>query len=309
MLPSGPLWTQTSQTIDRALAEVAARQHGNVTRAQLLALGVGVQAIKYRVAIGRLHRVHRGVYAVGKRAVTPLERAPAAVLACGPGALLSHGSAMALWGFFKHWDEPLEVTVAGQRRLRAITVHRSRTLAQRDATRQLGIAVTSPARTLLDCAPRLSEKGLSRAVNEALLSRYLHRPALAELLHRCGHLEGARRLARFAGPRQGPTRSELEDAFLSFCRRYGLPQPAVNVKVGGYEVDAFYEAEQVIVELDGWEYHSSREAFEQDRERDANAIAGGIPTVRVTWERIHKAPQREAARLDAILASRRARAG
>ncbi len=208
----------------------------------MLALGLGRDAIRYRETIGRLHRAHRGVYAVGKRPITPPERAAGAVLACGPGALLSHGSAMALWGLSKRWDEPFEVTVAGHRRPSAITVHRSRTLARRDATRQLGIAVTSPARTLLDYAPRLTERALARAVNDALHSRYLHRSALAELVDRCGHLEGASRLATFIGPHHGPTRSELEDAFLAFCRRYGLPQPAVNVKVGGYEVDAFYES-------------------------------------------------------------------
>lgn len=309
MLPNGPLWPQTSQTIDQALAALAARQHGNVTRRQLLALGLKADAISYRVEIGRLHRLHRGVYAVGKRAVTPLERAAAAVLACGPGALLSHASAMALWGFSKRWDEPFEVTIAGQRRPGAVTVHRSQALARRDATRQLGIAVTSPARTLLDCTPRLSEKALTRVVNDALHSRYLHLSALAELLDRCGHHKGAGRLAPFVGTRHGPTRSELEDEFIAFCTRYGLPQPAINVKVGGYEVDAFYEAEQMIVELDGWEYHSSREAFELDRERDADAIAGGIPTLRITWERMRQAPRKEAARLHAILASRRARAG
>src|SRR5438309_2012866 len=92
--------------ISRQIAQIAARQHGNVTRPQLLAIGLGDDAISYRVKTDRLHRVHRGVYAVGRPPAQPIERAAAAVLACGPRAALSHGSAMTLWGFWKRWDEP-----------------------------------------------------------------------------------------------------------------------------------------------------------------------------------------------------------
>ena len=129
---------------------LAATQNGNVTRGQLLELGLNDDAIAYRVKIGRLYRVFRGVYAVGRRPITPQEWASAAVLACGPGAVLSHSSAMALWGYWRHWDKPLEVTVVGDRRTPGIRVHRSATLRRRELTAHLGVRATTPARMLLD---------------------------------------------------------------------------------------------------------------------------------------------------------------
>jgi hypothetical protein len=132
--------------IDRAIADLAERQRGHATRPQLLELGLSPEAIKYRVRIGRLHRVYPGVYGVGHRRPHPIDRSMAAVLACGSGAVLSHGSAAVLWGFFKRWDEPFEVTVARNRRPKDIWVHRCN-LTRADKRRQLGIPVTSPART------------------------------------------------------------------------------------------------------------------------------------------------------------------
>src|SRR5437588_2802942 len=136
--------------IEKAIATTAAQQHGHVTRQQLLSLGLGEKAVTYRVRSGRLHRIHPGIYAVGHRRLHPLDRSHAAVLACGPGAVLSHVSAASLWGFFKRWEEPFEVTVAANRRPKSIRVHRC-ALTPADKARQLGIPVTSPARTVLDC--------------------------------------------------------------------------------------------------------------------------------------------------------------
>ena len=116
----------------------------------------------------------------------------------------------------------------------------------------------------------------------------------------------AQRLQPFIGATDGPTRSEFENAFLAFCARYGLPRPRVNTIVAGHEADAYFEAERLIVELDGWQFHSSRASFESDRDRDANALAKGIGTVRITWERLIDRPQPEAARLHKILEQRRA---
>lgn len=294
-------------SMDAEISHVAARQHGNITRAQLIALGLADGGIGHRVSCGRLYRVHTSVYAVGRPPVTPLERAAAAVLACGPGAALSHGSAMTLWGFFKRWQRQLEVTVPGDRRPDGLKVHRSSTLDRNDMTTQLGIRVTSPARTLLDYAPRMSERSLRRAVNDALLSTHLNRHALAELLARLPRHPGAAALAPFATERGGPTRSEFEDAFIAFCERFGLPRPVINTKVAGYEVDALFERECLIVELDGYAFHSGRTAFERDRNRDADTLAAGYPTVRLTWERMIGGPQREAARLLGILTATRQR--
>jgi hypothetical protein len=291
--------------IDHAIAALGAKQHGNVTRQQLLGLGLSSGAIENRLKAGRLHRVYPGVYGVGKPPVTPLERASAAVLACGPGAALSHRSAMTLWGFLKRWERPLHVTVLGDRRPRGIEVHRSTALTRRDLTKQLGIRVTSPARTLLDAAPSLADKTLKRAVNDARLSTYLHLPDLADVIERFPRHVGAKRLSAVLSRPGGPTRSEWEDFFPAFCEWHDLPVPLMSVRVAGYEVDALFPVERVIVELDSWEYHSSRDAFERDRDRDADNLAAGFETVRITWDRMVLTPSKEAKRLDVVLEARR----
>ncbi|MBV8987744.1 MAG: type IV toxin-antitoxin system AbiEi family antitoxin domain-containing protein [Solirubrobacterales bacterium] len=287
-----------------AVAGVAIRQYGNITRSQLFAARLDDSAIKREVRSGRLFRVHPGVYAVGRPPVTPHEHAAAAVLACGPGAALSHRSAMTLWGFFKRWERPFQVTVSGDRRPAGIEVHRSHALLRRDLTKQLGIRVTSPARTVLDCSPTLSDRSVRRAVNDARLSRYLRLPELADVIERFPRHPGAARLRGLLASPGGPTRSEFEDAFPAFCDCFSLPRPVMGARVAGYEVDALFPAQRVIVELDGWEYHSSRDAFERDRNRDAETLASGLVTVRITWQRLLVAPNREAERLHAILAGR-----
>jgi hypothetical protein len=283
---------------------VAAKQHGNVARAQLLDLGIPDSGIAYRVEIGRLHRVYRGVYAVGRRPVSPHERASGAVLACGPGAALSHGSAMTLWGFWRRWDEPFEVTVPGDRRTKGVAVHRSATVAWRDLTIQLGIRVTSPARTVFDISPRLDDRALKRTVNNALHSEWCGESQFVEVVKRLAHLRQARRIAPLIGLPGTPTRSGWEDDFPAFCQAQGLPTPVMGEPVRGYVVDALFSAERVIVELDSWEFHKGAIAFETDRERDAETLAQGFVTVRITSERISQAPHREAKRLRAILEAR-----
>jgi very-short-patch-repair endonuclease len=294
-----------AEAIDKAIAALAKRQRGYVTRKQLLHLGLRRDAIDYRLRIGRLIPVYAGVYAVGHVPIAAAARAAGALLACGPDAVLSHGSAASLWGFFKRWELPFEVTAVSDRRPRTIRVHRCTSLTPKDIRYHLGLRVTTPARTLLDIAPRLTDKALTRAVNDAQLSNHLRLPALRELLERCSRHPGAKRLAPFLQAPSGPTRSEFEDEFLAFTKRFGLPQPNVNATVGGREVDALFEAERLIVELDGYDYHSSRVAFEGDRERDAEHLLGGFGTVRVTWDRLTKTPRKEARRLGAILARRR----
>jgi hypothetical protein len=287
---------------EAAIAQIAGRQHGYITRAQLLRIGLGAGAIKRRVESGRLIRVYAGVYAVGYIRRTPVARSCAAVLACGEKAMLSHASAASLWGFYKHWDEPFEVTAPSIRRRGGIKVHRCRTLARRDITRQLGIRVTSPARTVLDNAPRLTGKGLSRFVNDALRSPYLHVPALADVLDRNPNHPGAKRVLPYV---RQPTNSPLEDDFVEFAKRYGLPTPTTNTHLLGYEIDVLYPRERVIVEVDSAMYHMDRDSFERDRKRDVIMLEAGIVTVRITDERMATEPQAEADRLLAILAGRR----
>ena len=296
----------SSQGVDVAVAMIAARQNGNITCRQLLDLGLDDKAIAWRVKKGRLYRVFRGVYSVGRRPVTPHEWASAAVLACGAGAALSHGSAMALWGYWRRWDKPFEVTVVGDRRTNGIRVHRSTTLRRRETTTQLGIRVTSPARTVLDMCPRLRDKALKRTVNDALGSPWLTEDQLAETLAHHPTLPGTSRIARLIGLDGTPTRSGWEDDFPQFCADHGLPAPVMGVPLAGYILDALFPDEKVIVELDSWGFHQGKIAFETDRERDAETLARGFVTVRVTEERLDERPAEEAARLHAILTHRRA---
>jgi hypothetical protein len=298
----------SSQAVDRAIARVAAKQRGNITTQQLLGLGLDDAAIAYRVKIGRLHQVFRGVYSVGRPPGSPEDWASAAVLACGSGAALSHGSAMCLWGYWRHWDRPYEVTVVGDRRTKGIRVHRSTTLRRHDVTRQLGIRVTTPARTIFDISPRQTDKAFKRTVSNALHSPWLTQGQLSDAVARHPNLPGAKRTAKLIGLPGTPTRSGWEDDFPAFCERYGLPAPVMGAPLHGYVVDALFVAERVIVELDSKEFHMDPIAFENDRERDATMLEHGFVTVRVTWERIEQRPQREAERLHVILAAHAPRA-
>lgn len=298
--------TNRAHPIDAAIAAVAHRRHGCITRQQLLGLGLGPAAIAHRVRAGRLYRVFTGVYTVGRPPVTPLERACAAVLACGPGAVLSHASAMVLWDVWRRWEEPFEVIAPHFRRRAAINTHRARHLHRREVIVHLGIRTTTLPRALLDCASRLSDRQLARAVNESLRSNYMTRSALGALLAHHPHHPSTSRLVSFVQDTGGPTRSTFEDEFPAFCGRFGLPRPIMNATVAGYEVDALFPAERVIVELDSWTFHRDRQTFETDRDRDADILARtGHVTVRITWKRIERQPGREAERLHRILVARR----
>lgn len=293
--------------IAHQIAHTAARQFGNVKRVQLLELGLSADAINRWVKAGRLYRVHRGVYSVGRPPVTPLERAMASVLACGARAVLSHGSALSLWGIWKRWDTPFHVTIAGDRRLKGIRIHRVRCLDRREITRQQGIPVTTLARAVLDCAPSMRPRSLNRAINDGRLAHHLPVEALLDVV--AGHPShpGSRLIKAALGVSAAdrPTRSQFEDGFPAYCERFGLPIPRMNTIVCGHEVDALFEPEKVIVELDGWSFHSSRASFESDRSRDADTLAAGFVTVRITGDRYRREPRKLAERLHEILASRR----
>ncbi|HWC87765.1 MAG TPA: type IV toxin-antitoxin system AbiEi family antitoxin domain-containing protein [Solirubrobacteraceae bacterium] len=293
--------------LERAIAAVASSQHGVITYQQLLSLGLGRGAIIYRVKMGRLHPLYHGVYAVGHLPVSPYARAIAAVLACGPGAALSHGSALTLWGVTKEWGAPVEVCAPSKHRHPGIRTHRSKTLTAADITEHYGIPVTTPGRTLYDNAPRLTDAALARAVNDLRLAGYLKPASLDEVLARHPRSRSANRLrTHTARPEQAPTRSGFEDLFLLFAERYHLPELEVNAHVAGHEVDIFFPEHRLAVELDSWEHHSERDQFERDRDRDADLAAVAVPTVRVTWERFSGQPAREADRLRRILDRRAA---
>jgi hypothetical protein len=276
-------------------------QNGFITRHQLLELGVTAKAVDGRLRSGRYVAVHHGVYSEGVPRRDPVGRATAAVLACGEGAVLSHGSAASLWGFHARWADTLEVTTTVRRTRPGITVHRSRSLERRDITRHWGIRVTSPARTILDIAPRLTAKQLTRLVNDARLNHLLRIDALVDVLRRNPYHRGTRLLRPFAEDPANPTRSGFEDDFRAFCAAYDLPTPQINVSVNGHEADALFPEQKVIVECDGYETHRDRASFESDRERDAENLRHGFRTVRLTKDRLLGRPGREARRLREIL--------
>ncbi len=284
------MWGQLS-TPDRVIAELAARQHGHVTRSQLLSAGFNAKAIDHRLRIGRLVRRHRGVDAVGHVPPSPNARAMAAVLACGPGAALSHRAAAALWGLIR-WPETLDVTARTDRRVPGVRMHRSRSL---DVTTHYAIPVTTPARTLLDLADVLDPPSLVRAVNDARIRHLTSAHDLQALIAR-----SPGRATRALMPDGPVTRSVFEDAFLAFLARHGLPRPEVNVRIAGYEVDMLWRPQRLVAELDGRAYHGD---FEADRERDADLLAAGLRVFRVTWRRLARAEDREAARLATLLVS------
>jgi hypothetical protein len=250
---------------------------------------------------GALVKRYPGVYAVAPPRHDPQALIAAAVLAGGPHAVASHAAAGWLWGFMPHYQPPAEIILTqGDRRPRHILTHRCRSLQQRDLTRQRGVPTTSPARTALDVAPRLTRRALTRLVNDQLRDGYLDREALGDIVGRNPLHPGTKLLRPFVKDPRDPTDSPFEDDFLSFLRRYGLPVPQTNIWLHGRKVDAFYPDAKLIVELDGWSFHNDQDAFRDDRERDAENLKHGLATMRMTKDRLELTPDREAERLREI---------
>lgn len=289
-----------------AVARVAAEQGGHVTRPQLLAIGLRKRAIEARLENGQLLRVHRGVYAVGRLPTNPLDQARGALLAAGPRAALSGKSAAAFWGLYTRWAQPLELISPLQRRLPGVNARRSTTLTNGDIRTIGGVRVTSPARTLLEIAPRTSIKLLHRFHNELRMRRLIDNEALIDAAARNAYHPGARHLIRLAGASKGEAkRSPFEVDWVPFAARHGLPAYEMNVHVAGRRVDVLFTPDRLILELDGWGTHGTRQAFEDDREQDAVILAAtGIPTIRITRDGLRKCPREQVRRVNAILARR-----
>lgn len=288
---------------DGRIAELAALQHGVVSARQLAALGVSRDAIKHRIAHGRLTRLHRGVYRVGPLG-NDFTGLMAAVLACGPAAVVSHHAAAGLHGLRPEWRGAIDVTVPhGQPRTRpGLRVHR-RPLPEEDRTEAGGIPVTTPARTIRDLAAHATKRDLGRLIEEAQIQRMLDEASLTRAVSQARGLRGARAL-RAAAPRTDPsiTRSEAERRLLELVRRSALPRPHTNARVKGYEVDALWRDQRLVVEVDGFAYHGGRAAFERDRRKDADLLAAGHRVLRVTWRQLADEPEAVVARIAAALA-------
>jgi very-short-patch-repair endonuclease len=265
------------------VAALAARQHGVVTTRQLQRAGITDDAIRRRVESGRLTRLHRGVYLV---ASLPAQFTPemAAVLACGAGAVLSHHSAAALWGIRPPHRGEVHVTVAKRRprQRRGIRVHAA---FEVQGTRHQGIPITTPARTVRDVASLLTQRDFDRAVERALVLRLPGRAEIEALQEE-----------------PSITRSEAEARLLELIVRAELPRPLTNVKVHGYEVDLHWPSHGLVVEVDGFAFHSTRAAFERDRLKDARLQAHGLRVTRVTWRQIAATPEAVLVRLAGALA-------
>jgi hypothetical protein len=269
---------------DARLAAIAARRHGVLNRDQLRAIGFSDTMIRDRVASGRLHRLYRGVYAVGHTIVPREGRYLAAVMACGNGAVLSHRSAAALWGIRPSAAAKFDVTVprtSGFRGSARIVAHRPR--RPPETTTHEGIPITTPGQTLADLALALPRRALENAVEMAEVRRL-------DLAVPENH-PGAQRLREAAG-RALPTttRSPLEDVFLELCDTHGIPRPLVNAVVAGYEVDFCWPEQRLIVETDGYEHHGTRAAFERDRAKDAQLTARGWRVIRFTETQVRREP-------------------
>jgi Transcriptional regulator, AbiEi antitoxin/Protein of unknown function (DUF559) len=267
------------------------RQHGVAAAAQLKRLGLGKEAIKYRVRVGRLHRVHRGVYSLVPPSLLSVKgRWMAAVLACGRGAVLSHRDGARHHGVWSGSRREIDVTAARSREgLRGVTLHRSRALIPPDWGWKDNIPVTSPARTFLDCAEVLRPRQLTTVLEEAERIRIFDLTAIKDVLERNKHRRGHPVLIACLGltlEEAQYTKRELERLLLAICAEAGLPLPAFNTMVEGYEVDAHWPGTIVIVELDSWEFHRTRAAFERDRSRDLRLEAAGYTVVRLTWRQL-----------------------
>jgi hypothetical protein len=275
-----------------ALGELATEQHGVVATWQLERLGYGRNAVAKAAGVGRLHRVHRGVYVVGQRRLTWQGRCMAAVLASYP-SVVSHHSAAWLWGLLRSRPDTLHVTSRRTRRAKRSFVVHTADLARADLARRDEIPVTSLSRTILDVAVTSRARIVRRHIQIAEDLKVFDLREMNDLLERTkGHRGQAKVLAALELHDERPvfTRSGLERRFLGLMREAGLPEPAMNLFVEGYEIDAWWEAERFGVELDVFETHGSRLSFEEDRERDDALLLAGIETTRVTGPRLDREP-------------------
>jgi very-short-patch-repair endonuclease len=274
---------------DLQLTALATAQHGVVARSQLLTLGLSADAVKRRAAAGRLHPLHRGVYAVGHTALRVEGRWMAAVLALGGDAVLSHGTAAGAWELRRRGSGAIHVTVpgtAGRKRRQGIRLHRSPTLTPHDTTTHRAIPITTPARTIIDLARTIDGRKLEHALDLADQRRLID---FAELRNRPipPSLQAVLSLYRAGAT---PTRSEMEERFLALCDRYEIERPKVNTRVEGYEVDFVWRDQRLIVEVDGYSYHREPTAFEDDRERDVTLVLAGWRVLRFTWTQLTTRP-------------------
>jgi very-short-patch-repair endonuclease len=295
----------------RVCATIAARQRGVVSREQLLSAGLSPAVITGLIRAGHLHRLHRGVYAVGHPVLPAFGREQAAVLACGSGAVLSGRSALYVWGILPTASGEVEIAVPGRhcRKQRGIRTHRVETLDVRDVRTRHGLRVVFPARALVDFAATASWDELGDAVAEARSNKLVRGGELEAAAAAAGKRRGGARMRAFLDDEREPgiTRSRAERRFRKLLQDAGFPQPKTNVLIAGRNADFVWEAEKVILEVDGWRWHSHRRAFENDRKKAMAFADAGYHVIRVTWRQFTREPLALIAHIARII-DRRSRA-
>jgi very-short-patch-repair endonuclease len=290
-------------TLEERMTQIARRQRGRVSRGQLLWAGIDSSTIGWLVDKRRLLAIPRGVYQLGHDAPCELGPETAALLAVRDGGLLSHQTAAILWGLKgpDPIDGVIHITVAGSPGGRpvGVLVHRSKLLTTRDLRVRHGLPVTSPARALLDLAPSATPRELERMLDRGIVERVVRPSDVIELLRRCGRHGGRARLLELVEHHTTTTftRSEAEELFLSLVREAQLPQPLVNVRRHGFEIDFLWPAQNVAVEIDGFAFHRTHRRFEGDHRKDAILGAAGITVTRLTWGQLQDEPLAVIARL------------
>lgn len=292
---------------DRTLGCLADRQYGVVSRTQLLAMGLSSDVVDRAVRSGRLRPVFRGVYAVGHTALRREGWWMAGKLAAGDGATLSHRSAAMLWGLLTGPVLPVELIGTGERgrKLTGVVAHRMR-LDPTEIVIRDGLRVTTPARTIVDLAPVLARRSLRETVERAQDLHRFRPVEIRAILDRDPGRPGTRPLSDLLAllqPDADKARSHLERIFLALVRRARLPRPAVNEVIGGRSRDFVWPKERLVVETDGYRYHSSKGAQRRDRRRDRELTALGWRPVRFTYEEVAFEPGEVARELAALLRS------
>jgi hypothetical protein len=304
----------SNDSFDGVLARLAASQEGVVSLRQICDAGLSERAAHHRVAAGRLHRMHPGVYAVGHPSVSVDGRRIAAVLACGDGAVLSRRSAAAAWGVLGGDGKRFDVVAPGRSGGRsgdeqAIDLRRTRRLQPPDVTKLRGIPITTVERTLLDLAGVVSAPVLQRVVHESEVAGLLDVGAVEATIDRNPGRRGTRVLRSALGvSAPDPTNGTFAAIFLALCVEHRLPTPRLGTHVDGgdrlYEVDALFADAALIVELDGRQVHGTARNFQADRRRDSVLAARGFQTLRYTWRRLQDEPADVADELRHVLALR-----
>jgi hypothetical protein len=295
---------------DRRLADFAALHHAVVSLAELRELGLGEGAIEYRLKIGRLHRRHRGVFSIGHEVLTREGRWRAAVLACGPRAVLSGADAAAHWGLMAARGQRFQVTTPARSGRepdrRRIALHRVGTLRAWETTIHDNIPTTTVARTLLDLAadlrPRALEDVIAQSNRLGLFDLVAARRCLDQHPRQHGAPALRHLLANLERAAPADLRSPLEVAFLQLCDDHHLPPPQANTTLAGFLVDFHWPGTTLVVETDGYAYHATPTAFESDRARDQALTLAGYTVVRFTYNQVTREPAECAARLHRLLA-------